>query len=33
MHDNIREVFKMTKLDRIFKVTDDEKKLGKLVGR
>jgi anti-anti-sigma factor len=33
MQANIRDVFSMTKLDKIFKIADDEKRLQKLVGK
>ncbi len=30
MHASIRDVFTMTRLDKLFKIADDEKRLGKL---
>ena len=33
LSDNLKEVFKMTKLDKIFKMTDDDKRLAKVTGR
>lgn len=30
--DDLRQVFKMTRMDKLFKLADDEKKLGKIIG-
>jgi len=33
MRANLKDVFKMTRLDKIFTITDDDKRLAKVVGR
>ncbi len=33
MHASIRDVFTMTRLDKLFKIADDEKRLEKIVGK